>query len=143
MQSDTTYTSTGVNGSTEEKKENFFAESKKLLESYIKDKILLFKLEAARSAAHATAGLARVMVLSVFAILAMLFISITLGFVFSELTGSFIGGFGIVAAIYILLVIIVAVSGKWLRRKVADAVVKAIYSSKKKEHDADSYSSGN
>lgn len=131
MQFKTTETEPTVDGQPEEKKENFFVESKKLLEQYVNDKILLFKLEMSKKAATTAASLVNGLALGLFALFALVFISITLGFVFSELTGSFILGFGIVSAIYVLLVVGIIVGKKWLTRKVSNAVISSIYSKKK------------
>jgi hypothetical protein len=143
MQFDTTETETTVNGQPKEKKENFFVESKKLLENYVKDRILLIKLEASRSAANATAGIVNGVLLAVFGLFALIFVSITLGFVFSKLTGSFIWGFGIVSAIYIALIVTVIIAKKWLSKKVANAVISSIYSKKKEEKENDSHATKN
>jgi hypothetical protein len=145
MQFNTTETEATVNGQPKEKKENFFVESKKLLEQYVKDRILLIKLEVSRSAATATAGIVNGVLLAVFGLFALIFISITLGFVFSKLTGSFILGFGIVSAIYIVLIITALLSRKWLGKKISNAVVSSIYSKKKeaKEKEDDSHAAKN
>src|SRR4051812_13961627 len=79
MQFNTTETEATVNGQPKEKKENFFVESKKLLEAYIKDRILLIKLEASKSAANATAGVVNGVLLALFGLFALNFVSITLG----------------------------------------------------------------
>jgi hypothetical protein len=139
MQFNSTETEATVNGQPkeEEKKENFFVEMKKLLEQYIQDRILLFKLEMSKKAANTTASVVNGVALGMFALFALVFVSITLGFVFSELTGSFIWGFGIVSAIYIALVIICIVAKKWITNKVSNAVISSIYSKKKEEKEKD------
>jgi F0F1-type ATP synthase assembly protein I len=143
MQFNTTETTeTTVNGQPKEKKENFFAESKKLLEAYVKDRILLIKLEASKSAANATAGIVNGVLLALFGLFALIFVSITLGFVFSKLTGSFIWGFAIVTAIYLALIVTVIVARKWLSRKVSNAVISSIYSKKEVKQD-DSHAAKN
>ena len=139
MQFNSTDTADTVNGQPEEeeKKENFFVETKKLLEQYVKDRILLFKLEMSKKAASTTASVVNGVALGLFALFALVFVSITLGFVFSELTGSFILGFGIVSALYIALVVICIVARKWITKKVSNAVISSIYSKKKAEKDKD------
>ena len=139
MQFNSTETEATVNGQPkeEDKKENFFVETKKLLEQYIQDRILLFKLEMSKKAATTTASIVNGVALGLFALFAVVFISITLGFVFSELTGSFILGFGIVSAIYIALVVICIVAKKWVTKKVSNAVISSIYSKKKVEKEKD------
>jgi hypothetical protein len=129
----TTDTEPAVNGHPKEEKEGFFSESKKLLEQYIQDRILLLKLEVSKTAATASASIANGVLLALFGLLALIFVSITLGFVFTRITGSFIWGFGIVSAIYIALIITVIVARKWLTKKVANAVISSIYSKKKEE----------
>jgi hypothetical protein len=143
MQFNTTETETTVNNESTEKKENFFVESKRLLENYIRDRVLLIKLEASKSAANATAGIVNGVLLAVFGLFALIFVSITLGFVFSKLTGSFIWGFAIVAAIYIALIITVIATRKWLTKKVSNAVISSIYSKKKEAKDDDSHAAKN
>jgi protein-S-isoprenylcysteine O-methyltransferase Ste14 len=137
MPFNSTETEATVNGQPgeEEKKENFFVETKKLLEQYVHDRILLFKLEMSKKAATATASVVNGVALGLFALFALVFVSITLGFVFSKLTGSFIWGFGIVSAIYIALVVICIVARKWVTNKVSNAVISAIYSKKKAEKE--------
>jgi hypothetical protein len=147
MQFNTTDTGATVNGEpneeSREKKENFFVESKKLLENYVRDRVLLIKLEASKSAANATAGMVNGVLLALFGLFALIFVSITLGFVFSKLTGSFIWGFAIVTAIYIALIVTVIVSRKWLSKKVANAVISSIYSKKKEAKEDDSHAAKN
>jgi hypothetical protein len=99
MPNTATQVENGQQQHTEEKKENFFSESKKLLENYVHDRILLLKLEWSKKAANASAGIANGVILGVLGVFSLIFFSITLGFVFSKLTGSFIWGFGIVTAV--------------------------------------------
>ena len=132
-----TDTEPSVNGDHKEEKEHFFADTKKLLGQYIQDRILLLKLEASKTAATTSASIANGVMLAVFGLFAAIFVSITLGFVFSELTGSFIWGFGIVSAMYIALIIIVIAARKWISRKIANVVISSIYSNKKVEKAKD------
>ncbi len=144
MQFNETEAGATVNGQpTEEKKENFFVETKKLLEGYVKDRILLVKLEASKTAANATAGAVNGVLLAVFGLFALIFLSITLGFIFSELTGSFIWGFAIVTAIYMVLIVTIILARKWVTKKVANAVIAAIYSKKKDSKDDASHAAKN
>ncbi|HEX6914377.1 MAG TPA: phage holin family protein, partial [Chitinophagaceae bacterium] len=133
MPFNTRETDPAADSQPEEKKENFFVEMKKLLEQYIQDRILLFKLEMSKKAASTTASIVNGVAVGLFALFALIFLSVTLGFVFSELTGSFIWGFAIVAGIYILLTVIMIVAKKWVTRKVSDAVISSIYSRKKEQ----------
>jgi len=112
------------------KKDNFFNESRKLLENYVHDRILLLKLEISKKAANVSAGIASAVMLCGLALLALIFFSITLGFVFSKLTSSFIWGFGIVTAVYVLLIVLVIMNKTWLKKKVSGAVISSMFSKK-------------
>ncbi len=122
---------------TEEKKENFFSETKKLLENYVHDRVLLLKLEFTKKAANASAGIANGVMLALFGLFALIFFSVTLGFVFSELTGSFIWGFAIVTGIYVLLLVLLIANKKWITKKVSGAVISAVFSNKEKAKSND------
>jgi len=119
------------------KKDNFFNESRKLLENYVHDRILLLKLEVSKKAANVSAGIASAVALAGLALLALIFFSITLGFVFSKLTSSFIWGFGIVTAVYALLIVLVIMNKTWLKNKVSGAVISSMFSKKKENKPKD------
>jgi pilus assembly protein TadC len=86
-----------------EKKEDFFLDSKKELEDYLRDRLLLIKLKTADKTAKLIAKFFVVFTLGILGILILLFLSIMAGYFFANLTGSLYSGFAIVTGFYLLL----------------------------------------
>ncbi len=97
-----------------EEKPDFFAETKDLFQSYISERITLVKMQVAEKVSVTAAGVITGVVLLVLGLFLLIFVSITLGFLFSNWLQSRAAGFGIVAGIYLLLVLIVLFFGKQL-----------------------------
>ncbi len=97
-----------------QEKPNFFTELKDRFQAYVSDRITLVKLQAAEKISVAAAAIISGVLLLVFGLFLLIFISITLGFLFSHWLDSYAAGFGIVAGIYLLLILIVVFFGKKL-----------------------------
>lgn len=93
---------------------NFFTETKNLFQSYIGDRIALVKLQAVEKVSTIAASIVTGVLLVLFGLFLLIFVSITLGFLFSGWLDSYAAGFGIVAGIYLLLVLIIVFFGKRL-----------------------------
>ncbi len=93
---------------------NFFTETKNLFQSYVGDRLTLVKLQMVEKLSVTAAAIISGVLLLVFGLFLLTFISITLGFLFSKWLDSYAAGFGIVAGIYLLLVLLVAFFGKQL-----------------------------
>jgi hypothetical protein len=93
-------------------KERFFAETEELVESYIRDRLLLARMEAAEKGSKLAAHFITGLLLSLVFLLILLFLSLMAGYYFSELTGSQFYGFGIVAGFYIIVAIILLIVRK-------------------------------
>lgn len=93
---------------------NFFTETKNLFQSYLGDRITLTKLQAVEKLSLTAAAVVSGVLLAVFGLFLLVFVSITLGFLFSDWLESYAAGFGIVAGIYLLLLLLVAFYGKRL-----------------------------
>lgn len=93
---------------------NFFTEIKDRFQAYVTDRLTLVKLQAVEKISVAVAAIISGVLLLVFGLFLLIFISITLGFLFSRWLDSYAAGFGIVAGIYLLLILIVAFFGKKL-----------------------------
>lgn len=93
---------------------NFFTETKNRFQAYISDRITLVKLQAVEKISVAVAAIISGVLLLVFGLFLLIFISITLGFLFSHWLDSYAAGFGIVAGIYLLLVLMIGFFGKKL-----------------------------
>jgi len=91
---------------------NFFTDTINLIKQYISDRITLIKLQSIEKVSTIAASIASGITLAVLGLFFLIFFSITLGFLFSYWLNSEIAGFGIVAGIYLLLIIIIVVFGK-------------------------------
>ncbi len=107
-------------------KPDFFTETKNLFRSYLDDRLTLVKLQAVEKLSVIGAAIVSGILLVVFVLFLLAFISITLGFLFSNWLHSRAAGFGIVAGIYVLLVLIVVYLGK---RLFGNAITKKIIQS--------------
>jgi hypothetical protein len=109
-------------------KEHFFAETEELIETYIKDRLLLARIEAAEKGAKLAAHFATGLVLLLLSFFILLFLSIMAGYYFAELTGSQFYGFGIIAALYILLLVILLIIRKrYIFPFLTDFVIKTLF----------------
>src|SRR5690349_14602759 len=95
-----------------EPESNFFTDTINLLKQYISDHITLIKLQSIEKVSTLAASIASGVTLAVLGLFFLIFFSITLGFLFAYWLDSNIAGFGIVAGIYLLLIIIIVVFGK-------------------------------
>jgi len=91
---------------------SFFTDTIDMLKQYISDRITLIKLQSIEKVSTIAAGIASGITLAVLGLFFLVFFSITLGFLFSSWLDSETAGFGIVAGIYLLLIIIILVFGK-------------------------------
>ncbi len=111
--------------------QSFFTESKEALKKYLDDRILLLKLQSVDSGSRIVAAIFSGVLLAILSLFIIIFLSITLGYLFAELTGSFFWGFAIVTGIYILLFILVLILRKpVLEKSVIKIMVKAFLTDK-------------
>ena len=83
--------------------EGFFEESKKKIEEYVQDRLLLLKLEAVEKTSRLIATMVAGLLIATFGFLIIIFISIMIAYLLGELIHHVFWGFGIVAALYIIL----------------------------------------
>ncbi len=116
-----------------ETKDTFFTDTRKKVQDYVGQRLLLFRLQVIEKVSGAVAGIVTGIIAAVLALFALLFLSIMAGYYFSALTDSHIWGFGIVAGIYLLLLVIVLALSKSLLRK--SIINKMIHNLLDKTHD--------
>jgi hypothetical protein len=85
--------------------QEFFDENVSLAKEYIETKTTVYKLKATRTLSNILGKLAWFILSAFFIFLLFIFIGLVLGFWFSEMTGSFVAGFGL-ATLSLLLVIL-------------------------------------
>jgi hypothetical protein len=95
-----------------EPESDFFTDTINLLKQYISDRITLVKLQSIEKISTVAASIAAGVTLALLGLFFLIFFSITLGFLFASWLDSNTAGFGIVAGIYLLLIIIIVVFGK-------------------------------
>ena len=110
-----------------QQQENFFIESKKALEKYVQDKLLLLKLQTAEKVSRLTAIIISLLLIALFSFFILLFISMMAGYYFAALTGSTYVGFGIVALLYIILLTVIILFRKKLIEKTVTKIVIKIF----------------
>ncbi len=111
-----------------EQKENFFADSRDKVEEYLQDRLLLFKLRTVEKASKLAAAMFIGIIIAIICVFILLFISIMGGYYFANLTGNLFYGFGIVAGIYLVLLLIILISKKgWLRVFIANTIIRIFF----------------
>ncbi len=93
-------------------KDRFFADTEELIESYIKDRLLLLRLDASEKGAKLAAHFVTGALLCLIGLFILLFLSIMAGYYFTELTGSPFWGFAIISGAYILIFLLVLIIRK-------------------------------
>lgn len=118
----------------ETEKMNYFDELKELGGRYVEDRLLLIKLEAAEKAAKFSASLVRVVVLAVLSFFILMIVTFLLGYYLSLATNSILIGFGIVAVLYIIIMLFFNyMHTKTYGKAIADKVVQAFFSNKEEQ----------
>ncbi len=118
-------------------KEDFFTESRKELEQYVQDRILLLKMQASEKTARLVALLFTVLMIALLGFFILLFLSIMAGYYFAGITGSLFSGFGIVAAFYVVIMILLILTRSWFDKKIINTVI-GIFFDKTDEDDTTS-----
>ncbi len=114
---------------------NFFSESKKEFDQYVRDRIWLFKLQAGEKSAFVASKMALMMILGVLIFFFTFSLGILSGFLLSKLTGNYFIGFGTVTGIYFLLILVVFYSRKSLQKKMVDYFIRLFFANIKNETD--------
>ena len=103
--------------------EEFIKENKTLLKEYVETRIEIVRLEAIRTASKTSGYLIWIIISLFLFFLIAIFAGLVLGFWLTDLTGSYIKGFGITTLIMIAIVVILALLRKAL---FVNPAVKAI-----------------
>lgn len=113
------------------KKEGFFVETKEMVEEYVEDRLLLLKLQTTEKAAKASSFIFIALAVSFLSLILLMVVTFIAGYYLSQLINSYAGGFGIVAGIYILLILLLLYfNKKFIAKKIADTVVKFSFDNK-------------
>ena len=120
-------------------KDRFFAETEELIETYIKDRLLLIRIDAAEKGAKLVAHFVTGMVLGLLFFFILLFVSIMAGYYFSELTGCQFYGFGIIAGFYVLLfVVLLLIRKRYVFPFLINLIIATVFDQINDEEDGQS-----
>lgn len=104
------------------------------LKEYVDTRLRLAKLVAIEKSSSAIAEIIAIVIISVFLLLAFLFVSLALGFYISELLGNSYSGFFIVALFYFLVALVVfLIKGNVLERSIVNTIIKKTFKEDSKE----------
>jgi protein-S-isoprenylcysteine O-methyltransferase Ste14 len=110
-------------------KQGFFEETQDLAESYINNRLRLFKLQTAEKSSRVITLLFAGLVIGLLSFFILLFVSIMAAYYFSEKLHSQFYGFGIVTLLYVLLLLIALVLRKWLDKYIFEKVIRILFES--------------
>lgn len=121
-----------------DEQQNFFTESRKKIEEYINDRILLLRLQSAEKVSKIAAVMFTFLVLALLAFFILFFLSFMAGQYFGSLTGSLYAGYGIVTLFYILLfVVIISLRKKYIEKKIIDLMIGIFFEKSSDENDTE------
>ena len=111
-----------------EKEEDFFVESKQKIEDYVRDRILLLKLEMVEKTSKLLSVMFIGLLITILSLFILLFLSFMAGYYFAAVTDSLYLGFGIVCGFYVLLLLFMIIAGKKiLHTFITNTVIETIF----------------
>lgn len=117
-------------------KPGFFKDTQQLAEEYIRERLLLLKLETAEKSAKLASVVFASMIIGVFGIIVLLLLSALGCYFFKELTGSWYYGFGIVTGLYAIVLIALVILRKSVLYKYITNFVIRLFFEKTEESEA-------
>jgi Putative Actinobacterial Holin-X, holin superfamily III len=118
-------------------KQAFFEETQELIEDYISNRVQLLKLQVAEKSSRVVTMLFAGLVMGLLAFFILLFTSIMAAYYFSGIMHSQFYGFGTVALIYtVLLLLAIYLRKAWLDKFIFAKVVKILFESNTDNNEA-------
>jgi prolipoprotein diacylglyceryltransferase len=112
-------------------KEGFFVEIKEMVEDYVEDRLLLLKMQATEKAAKVSAVAFITLLVGFISLLLFMIISFIAGYYLSQLVNSYPGGFAILGAIYLLIILLLLyIHKRYTAKIISDKVVKFSFDTK-------------
>jgi uncharacterized membrane protein YqjE len=106
-------------------------QSRKLVQQYIADRVLLLKMETAEKSAKIIAMIALGMIAGGLLFFVLFFLSLMVGYFFAERLDNLFYGFAIVAGFYVLLLLVcIVVFKKWVAPKIIDKIIAVFFETK-------------
>lgn len=126
-----------MNKEPEKEAVDFFTATRKELEQYVSDRLLLLKMQGTEKAGKVMASLVFFLVAAMLFFFLLLFLGLMAGFYFGILTDNLYIGFGIVSIFYILMIALLVIFRRKLERKLMDTVIRIIFDKEEDEDDED------
>jgi hypothetical protein len=106
--------------------DSFLANYKDLLVDYTEKRIELVKLEAIEKTAIVGGLSASFLLIILFSFMSIMFLSVMMGFLLADITGSMLKGFGLLALFYVLLLILVIVFRTSISKPISNLLVRVL-----------------
>lgn len=117
-------------------KSTFFVDLQRLVVDYVKTRLELTQLVAFEKISKIVAYLVIGVILALLFFFGLLFASVVLGIFLSDLMGSPLFGFGIIALIYLLVFIIILVlRNKLIAPVIINSIIKILYERSQSDED--------
>ena len=117
--------------SDQQNKEHFFKDFKNVIVDYLQNRLQLAKISVYEKVAKIIAVIFSGIILVILFFFTIVFLSLLAGFYFSEYYGSNFYGFGIVAAVYFIMFLILLLFRKQLLEKfIINAVITILFKEK-------------
>ena len=117
-------------------KSTFFIDLQRLVVDYVKTRLELTQLVAFEKISKIVAYLVIGVILALLFFFGLLFASVVLGLFLSDLLGSPLFGFGIIAVIYLLVfIIILALRNKLIAPVIINSIIKILYERSQSDED--------
>ncbi len=106
---------------------SFFTESRKELEQYLQDRLLLMKMQGTDKLSRVVAMLFSVIAIAMVSGLIIMFLSIMAGYFFAERTGSLFKGFAIVTGFYAVLLAVLVLGRKYYEKEIINRIIRIVF----------------
>ena len=107
----------------ENQAENYFDDTYELVKKYVDDKLLLIKIQAAKKTAKIISKVILIFIATILFLFIILFLGFMLAYFFAEKMNSNFYGFGVVAGIYtLLLVLFIIIYRNYFSGKIMDMI---------------------
>ena len=117
-------------------KSTFFADLQRLVVDYVKTRLELTQLVAFEKISKIVAYLVIGVILALLFFFGLLFASVVLGIFLSDLLGSTLVGFGIIALIYLLVfMVILSLRNKLIAPVIINSIIKILYERSQSDED--------
>jgi protein-S-isoprenylcysteine O-methyltransferase Ste14 len=117
-------------------KSTFFVDLQRLVVDYVKTRLELTQLVAFEKISKIVAYLVIGLILALLFFFGLLFASVVLGIFLSDLLGSTLVGFGIIALIYLLVfMVILSLRNKLIAPVIINSIIKILYERSQSDED--------